>query len=264
MCTRLLNNTRLFQQGDYARNPMENSQVGVRYHGIAPFGMEFTLNYFYQRFDGANDGTNSAPLKVLLRDPLNPAKDAKITAHASRLFADGIFPAEAYFPYVHTLGVSANYSDEAYTQAVFRFESIYDIGVPFFDVSKVGVVDTPALPGVTKKDMWKGMMAFDRPTWIKWLNKKSTWFLTGQFFWHHLLDNHELRRAGRREPLRRRIAPGTAPVLSAASTCRRAFAARACRSATRSGAGSRCSRSRHSRSTAAAASCRRSAWRSIR
>jgi len=191
MCTRLLNNTRLFQQGDYARNPMENSQVGVRYHGIAPFGMEFTLNYFYQRFDGANDGTNSAPLKVLLRDPLNPTRDAKITAHASKLFADGIFPAEAYFPYVHTLGVSANYSDEAYTQAVFRFESIYDMGVPFFDVSKVGVVDTPALPGVTKRDMWKGLMAFDRPTWIKWLNKKSTWFLTGQFFWHHILDYNE-------------------------------------------------------------------------
>jgi len=92
---------------------------------------------------------------------------------------------------VNTLGVSANYSDEAYTQAVFRFESIYDMGVPFFDVSKVGVIDTPALPGITKRDMWKGMMAFDRPTWIKWLNKKSTWFLTGQFFWHHLLNQNE-------------------------------------------------------------------------
>jgi len=191
MCVRLLNNTRLFQQGNYARNPMENSQVGVRYHGIAPFGLEFTLNYFYQRWDGANDGTNSAPLKVLLADPLNPAANAKVTARAQRLFANGTFPAEAYHPYVNTLGVSANYSDEAYTQAVFRFESIYDMGVPFFDVSKVGVIDTPALPGITKRDMWKGMMAFDRPTWIKWLNKKSTWFLTGQFFWHHLLNQNE-------------------------------------------------------------------------
>src|SRR5262245_43731371 len=191
MCVRLLHNTRLFQQGDYARNPMENSQVGVRYHGIAPFGLEFTLNYFYQRWDGANDGTDSAPLSVLLRDPLNPKRDAKITARATRLFQNGIFPAEQFNPYVHTLGVSANYSDEAYTQAVFRFESIYDMAVPFFDVSKVGVIDSPALPGITKRDMWKGMIAFDRPTWIKWLNKKSTWFLTGQFFWHHLLNQKE-------------------------------------------------------------------------
>src|SRR5262249_20486690 len=84
---------------------------------------------------------------------------------------------------------SANYSDEVYTQTVFRFESIFDNGVPFFDVAKVGVIDNPPLPGITKKNMWKGMIAFDRPTWIRWLNKKSTWFLTGQFFWHHLLDN---------------------------------------------------------------------------
>src|SRR5262249_27858472 len=99
--------------------------------------------------------------------------------------------AEAYHPYVHTIGVSANYSDDAYTQAVYRFESIYDMAVPFFDLSKVTAIDTPALPGITKRDMWKGMIAFDRPTWIRWLNKKSTWFLTGQFFWHHILNQKE-------------------------------------------------------------------------
>lgn len=187
-CVRLLNRTKLFGKGDYNRNPLENSQVGVRYHGIAPFGVEFTLNYFYQRFAG-DDGTNYAPLRVLLRDPLHPRRDARIQARAGDLFARGTFPAEGYNPYVHTIGISANYSDEAFTQAVFRMESIYDIGIPFFDVSKVGVVDTPALPGVTKKDMWKGMVGFDRPTWIRTLNKKSTWFLTGQFFWHHLVNN---------------------------------------------------------------------------
>jgi hypothetical protein len=101
----------------------------------------------------------------------------------------GIFPAEQYSPYVHSLGMAANYSDEEYTQAVFRFETIYDVGIPFFDVAKETVVDTPALPGIRKKNMWKGMIAFDRPTWIRWLNKKSTWFLTGQFFWHYMVNN---------------------------------------------------------------------------
>jgi uncharacterized protein DUF1302 len=191
-CIGLLNNTKLFGRGNYSHNPMENSQVGVRFHGIAPFGMEFTLNYFYQRF-GGDDGTNYAPLRVLLRDPLNPKRDAKITAQAQELFQRGIFPAEAFNDYVHTIGVSANYSDERFTQAVFRMEMIYDVGVPFFDLQKVGVIDTPALPGVTKKDMWKGMIAFDRPTWVRWLNKKSTWFLTGQFFWHYLVDNPSCR-----------------------------------------------------------------------
>src|SRR5262249_60750208 len=36
---------------------------------------------------------------------------------------------------------------------------------------------------------WKGCLAFAGPAWIRWLNKKSTWFLPGQFFWHNLLDN---------------------------------------------------------------------------
>jgi hypothetical protein len=33
------------------------------------------------------------------------------------------------------------------------------------------------------------MLAFDRPTWIRFLNKKSTFFITGQFFWHHVVEN---------------------------------------------------------------------------
>ncbi len=191
-CVSLLKGTKLFGQGDYSRNPMDNSQVGVRFHGITPFGVEFTLNYFYQRFAG-DDGTNYAPIRVLLRDPLHPKRDAKITQQAQELFQRGIFPAEAFNDYVHTIGISANYSDETYTQAVLRMETIYDIDVPFFDLQKVGVIDTPALPGVTKKDMWKGMIGFDRPTWIRWLNKKSTWFLTGQFFWHYLINNPSCR-----------------------------------------------------------------------
>src|SRR5262249_27848446 len=65
-CTGLIGGTRLFEQGDYSKNPMDNSQVGVRYHSIAPFGMEFSLNYFYQRFSG-DDGTNYAPLSAPLR-----------------------------------------------------------------------------------------------------------------------------------------------------------------------------------------------------
>jgi hypothetical protein len=30
------------------------------------------------------------------------------------------------------------------------------------------------------------MIGFDRPTWIRWLNRKTTWFLTGQFFWSYV------------------------------------------------------------------------------
>ncbi len=184
ICTHLLNNTRFYAQGDYDRNALENSQVGVRFHSIAPFGLEFTLNYFYQRWAG-DDGTPSAPLRGVPRT-FNTAVD---NARFRNLISQAIFPAEYYAPYVHTIGFSANYSDEQYTQAVFRFETVYDVGIPFFDLAKVTLVDNPSLPGITKKNMWKGMIAFDRPTWIRPINKKTTVFITGQFFWHYIVNH---------------------------------------------------------------------------
>src|SRR6267142_1767821 len=135
-CTRLINSTRLFQQGNYKRNPLDNSQVGIRYHALTPVGLEFTLNYFYQRW-GGDDGTNYAPLRGL---PVTP----KNVIRTQRLERAGIFPAEFIAPYIHTIGASANYSDETYTQTVFRAETVYDVGIPFFDVGKVTVVDIPA------------------------------------------------------------------------------------------------------------------------
>ena len=39
--------------------------------------------------------------------------------------------------------------------------------------------------------MWKGMIAFDRPTWIRALNKKTTFFITGQWFLHHIMHNED-------------------------------------------------------------------------
>lgn len=181
-CTKLMDNTRLFEQGNYDRNPLDNSQFGIRYHGITPFGLEFTTDYFYQRF-GGDDGTDYAPVKGLPNTAANRAL-------AASLLRQGIFPAVFDAPYVQTVGGSANYSDETYTQAVFRAETIVDFGIPFYDLSKETTIDNPALPGITKKNMWKGMIAFDRPTWIKSLNKKSTIFLTGQFFFHHIIDQH--------------------------------------------------------------------------
>ena len=179
-CTRLMKGTRLFEQGDWDRTPLENSQVGVRYHGITPQGVEFTLNYFYQRFSG-DDGTNYAPLRGLPNTPPNRAVQ-------QRMVDRGVFPAEYIAPYVHTVGLSANWSEEHLTQTVFRLETIFDVGVPIFDIAKETTIDNPALPGVTKKEMWKGMIGFDRPTWIRAINKKTTVFLTGQFFWHHIVD----------------------------------------------------------------------------
>jgi hypothetical protein len=188
MCTRLMNGTRLFEQGDYDNfNPINNSQVGARFHALTPQGIEFTLNYFWQRWAG-DDGTNYAQIKGLsIYNRANPSVDPN-AIKADELLRAGIFPAEFITPYVHTVGFSANYSDEEFTQTVYRMETILDFGIPFYDRGVRTVVDD-LLPGVREKNMWKGMVGFDRFQWIRFLNKKSTFFITGQFFWHHLINN---------------------------------------------------------------------------
>lgn len=174
----LYRGTDLFRRGDYHRNPGDNSQVGVRISAVTPQGLQFTLNYFRQRWAG-DDGTNYAPVRALT-DP-DQIEEAILRAEAPAIFIA---------PYVHTVGLSLNYADEDWTQTVYRLETIYDFGVPFSDSAKpAGFAPLKGeIFGVTKRDMWKGMIAFDRPTWIRAINRTSTIFFTGQFFWHYLVD----------------------------------------------------------------------------
>lgn len=171
----LENGTTLFRQGDYARNPGDNSQAGARFSGFAG-GVNFTLAYFYGRWNG-DDGSNTAFLKA----DLNPVT-------ANEALANNTLPAEYYVPYTHTVGGSANYFEE-HTESVLKTEMVYVFGAPF----NSGDIRSPLLPqqlfGVVHKDMWQGMVGFDRPTWIRFLNKNATWLILGQFFWHYLVDN---------------------------------------------------------------------------
>jgi hypothetical protein len=40
------------------------------------------------------------------------------------------------------------------------------------------------------------MLGFDRPTWIKFLNPRTTWFITGQFFWSYVNGSSGALRGG--------------------------------------------------------------------
>jgi hypothetical protein len=170
-----LEDSTIFRQGDYSRNPAENSQVGLRLGGFAG-GLQFSLAYFYQRWAG-DDGSAGA----ILRADLDPAS-------ATAALAAGKAPAEFIAPYTHTIGVSANYSDDEITGAVFKNEMLYELGVPFTDGDQPSPI-LPVLFGTAKRDMWKGLIGFDRPTWIRPFNKRSTFLVLGQFFWHHIVDN---------------------------------------------------------------------------
>jgi hypothetical protein len=164
----------LFRQGDYERNPGENSQAGVRFVGFTA-GVNYSLAYLYGRWAG-DDGSNTAFLKPVFNE------------EALQALTQGQLPAKYYVPYTHTIGLSANYFEEAFTEAVLKTEMVYIFGTPWQDADKPSPLPGQIF-GVSKRDMWQGMIGFDRPTWIRWLNPNATWLILGQFFWHYLIDN---------------------------------------------------------------------------
>lgn len=196
---RLMNGTSLFRQGDYSRTPWDNSQLGIRFNGVTgtdtpilPEGLQLQVGYLYQRFTGSGGASTEAAFAQGIKP--TPAGN---TLHQD-LVAKQTLPVEFIAPYIHTIGIAANYFDE-FTKVVWRSEQAYDFGVPFYScgpnptaIAKNGCLRNttyaPFLPGTRKQDIWSGLIAFDRPTWIRPLNKKTTFFITGQFFYTYIVN----------------------------------------------------------------------------
>jgi len=193
----------LFRHGDYNKNPIDNGQVGARFVFNPMDGLNMSLAYFYQRFN-FDDG--SSPTQVRALDQTGPTP--LVPLNNLILLGEGTSPAQVEYPYIHTVGLSATYDDAAYTGSVFRTETIYELSLPFSDTSKPQVISNPACLGrpspapcavapvvpdglnfVSKGDMWKGLLGFDRDTPIPALNKRKTITFSGQFFWHYMVSN---------------------------------------------------------------------------
>jgi hypothetical protein len=187
----------------------------VRFHGVTDLplvhmqGFEFTANYLYARsrgigaVQGAPFGlkiekivvpANLIPANAIRQDPNDP--NSPLALFAGRPVFPANVTAEFIQPYSHVFGTTANWFEGNYTNTVFRMEMAYQLGAPFqsaflkdrpFVVDTNGKAQPQRIPlGFTKRDVWAGMLGFDRPTWIKFLNPRSTWFITGQFFWSYV------------------------------------------------------------------------------
>ena len=156
---RLANGTSLFKQGDYSRQPGDNSQIGMRFSGVFPNGLQMSHQLFLSALGRRRRHAVRAACAA------SPTR-SRGQIRTQDLLARGTLPAEYITPYIHTVGLSANYFEGNWTQTIFRMETVYDFGLPMFDRDKQTTF-APILPGVTRKDYWKGMIAFDRPTWIR-------------------------------------------------------------------------------------------------
>jgi Protein of unknown function (DUF1302) len=188
-----------FRRGDFKRNPEQASDFGTRFHAVTPQGVEFTANYLYIRGRGIG-AVAGAPFgldikRIVVPDTFTPNNAIPGAKWAGLPVFPADVTAEVRHPYSHIFGVTGNYFDGDWTNAVFRLEMAYQLGAPFQTRDgRVPVFDTrgnvkqglQAPIAFTKRDVWAGMVGFDRPTWIRWLNNKTTWFLTGQFFWSYV------------------------------------------------------------------------------
>ena len=152
---------------------LKNGQAGMRFKAIWG-GIDFSLNYFY----GFSGDTG-----VKVRSDM-----ARVSGSTLRAYLDAVNPRS------HTVGVAANYSEEKYTQSVFRVETSFTSGVP---VSLAAGASSRIDPDHNQFDTARRsvvMLAMDRPTWIRPLNNSRTFYLTAQIFWRRYLDYSRLYR----------------------------------------------------------------------
>ncbi len=174
---RRLDHSTLFRQGHYRRTPAENSQLGLRVSATLLRGLRAGLYVFRQRW-AADDGT---PIAVLRGLPDTPGG----RQHTQQLLARGTLPVTYIAPFIYTAGLSGS-AYFASLQTTVRMETVYDFALPMFDRTAATTL-APFLPGIARRDYWKGMLALDRPLRIDALNHGGAVFVIAQGFVHHLM-----------------------------------------------------------------------------
>jgi hypothetical protein len=178
---RRLDRSTLFQQGNYRRTPWDNSQVGLQLSWTLARDIRTSVYYFYQRWAG-DDGTPSAPLRGL-------PDTERGRQRTQDLLHRGTLPVEYITPYIHTIGMSGSHYVET-LRTTLRVETVYDFGIAIFNRDKATTF-APLLPGLSRRDYWKGMLAFDRPIVASFAGDDRVIFLTGQWFVHHIIHNKD-------------------------------------------------------------------------
>jgi hypothetical protein len=170
--------------GIYDRHdPADVNQFGVRYGAtFDPLSLGFTLNYKYQRH--VADATGATVAKTFgSYVQANPLSFVQLSPHVTTDALSGKqssvlgylrVPIEFYYPYVSIFGTSLDYFD-SFTSAVYNFELAATKGVPIASLNP-----DPKRPGLRRTWEYEIGLLVDRPTWIRFLNPRSTWTVLAQ------------------------------------------------------------------------------------
>ena len=146
---------------------LANGQGGFRFKAI--WGeIDFSLSYFY----GFSGDTG-----IKVRNDLE-----RTVGNTVHTVVDTVNPRS------HVLGLTANYSEERFTQSVFRLETAFTTGVPVAVAAGALATVDPEGDQFETARRTVVMLAIDRPTWIHTLNQSRTFFLSTQVFWRRWID----------------------------------------------------------------------------
>jgi hypothetical protein len=143
-----------------------HTEIGGRIEGVYK-GVGFSLNalYFYSQFPSLRGG-------IPTDDPFTPGVESVFHPY------DIAFDVE--FPRLFMMGGSADWYSE-WAKSSFRIELSYTTDEEFADTSK------PEL--YSKSDVFRGVIGFDRPTFIRFLNNDRAFLVSAQLFYQRLLDH---------------------------------------------------------------------------
>jgi len=213
---------------------LDNTEIGGRFE-FRLFDFRFALSHYYGwtdlpvfRFDSVNVNAATVP-GVTANDSLilgltdgalvglpegsnienpiavmNPDEAIKAAAAAgyapaldalehdnARLFYDDLQVfgglTSIIYDQVHTTGLSADYFDD-WSGIVFRVESSYTFDEPVNNTYKANWVD--------EGDVVRYSLGLDRPTFLRWLNRDRTFFLSFQYFDTWYLDHEGSKTDG--------------------------------------------------------------------
>jgi len=185
------------RNGDFQRNPADASEIGWRFHGVTQNGVEFTINHIYGRSRGIGAIAGS-PFKLKIESIELGNPEPALGTFEGLPVAPAYVKAKYMHPYSHIFGFTANYFEGDYTQMVFRLETAYQLGAAVqtiedskrVPVTRGGINTGQLAPlGYDRRNVWAGMVGFDRPTWLRFINSRATWLISGQFFWSYIDGN---------------------------------------------------------------------------
>ncbi len=190
-----------FRHGAFKRNPENASEIGARFHWRHP--VRSRIHRELPVRPGTADGCEQHARRQLQEhrasDPLWAGDVPAPVRHVPARRAELQGPAAAddggdRVPVHQHLRRERELFRERFTQAVFRLEIGVQTRAP---VQSTDPQDRQLPPGnfsnpplqMANTDVWAGMVGLDRPTWIKFLNPRSTWFISSQFFWSYYTGN---------------------------------------------------------------------------